>query len=81
MNMRKSKEQQIRKKEFEKKQRLWEETQARMHELYGSVAEMETDQVDDNPPIDNQSPNEPVVESVEAESDNYMDIDDSFDHE
>lgn len=79
--MRKSKEQQIRKKEFEKKQRLWEETQARMHELYGSVAEMETDQVDDNPPIDNQSPNEPVVESVEAESDNYMDIDDSFDHE
>ena len=81
MNMRKSKEQQIRKKEFEKKQRLWEETQARMQELYGSVAEMETDQVDDNPPIDNQSPNEPVVESVEAESDNYMDIDDSFDHE
>ena len=79
--MRKSKEQQIRKKEFEKKQRLWEETQARMQELYGSVAEMETDQVDDNPPIDNQSPNEPVVESVEAESDNYMDIDDSFDHE
>ena len=75
MNMRKSKEQQVRKKEYEKKQRLWDETQARMRELYGSVAEMETDEVDNNPPIDNQSPNEAVVGSVEAESDSDMDID------
>ena len=73
--MRKSKEQQVRKKEYEKKQRLWDETQARMRELYGSVEEMETNEVDDNPPIDNQSPNEAVVGSVEAESDSDMDID------
>ena len=54
MNMQKSKEQQMQKKDYDKKQILWEETQERMHELYPRVKEIDTGQVDHNVHTDHQ---------------------------